>query len=138
LPPRSTAGQHLKVTATLDSAATETLTITFEKHRVDVDQSGVRALCVILQGCFADNAFPNPIEVKATDTTGSTTVRVSEKAENPTCHPPDGDPPSGPIVFPDRLMLTAFVMRKSTQELIGKEHLVVTILGQGQGPPPPR
>ncbi|HEX7296721.1 MAG TPA: hypothetical protein VF251_13265 [Pyrinomonadaceae bacterium] len=121
------AGVRFQVLAKLEQPAPDNLVITFEKHRVWVDMSGGRYLCVIQDGYFTDDGFPKPIELRRGDTEGTTSAQVSAKAMNPPCpevNPPD---PSVPVEFPDRLMLTAFVKTQEAGTLIGKEHVVVTI-----------
>ena len=121
------AGNRFQVVAKLEQAAGDDLTITFEKHRVFVDISGGHELCVIQAGYFTDDGFPTPIELKRGESSGTTSVKVSAKAMNPPR--PQTNPPENPIPveFPDRLMLTAFIKTKEAGNVIGKEHVVVTI-----------
>jgi hypothetical protein len=122
------AGKPFRIIARLATPASEDLLITFEKHRVTVDASGTHVLCPILPGYFADGGLPGSIDVKKGDTGGSSYVTVSNKAANPPCPPPDGNDSSVPVLFPDRLMLTAFVSKpKPPFQTIGKAHLVITI-----------
>jgi hypothetical protein len=120
------AGEPFKVYASLETAASEPLLITFEKHRVYVDTGGGHVLCIIPDGYFTDDGFPKPIEVKQGETKGSTTVTVAAMAKSPPCPEVNPIAPQEPVVFPDRLMLTAFVAY-TPGVVIGKEHIVVTI-----------
>ena len=122
-----TAGNQFRVVAELEKPASDDLLISFEKHRVFVDMSGGRELCVIDKGYFTEDGFPKPIELKRGESKGATSVTVSAQATNPAC--PEIIPPQGPIPveFPDRLMLTAFVRTKEAGSVIGREHVVLTI-----------
>jgi hypothetical protein len=82
---------------------------------------------VIQQGYFADNGVPGPINLNSGCTKGTTSVTVRADAMNPLCPPPQqSPPPPEPVIFPDRLMLTAFV-RDENSKIIGQEHIVVTV-----------
>lgn len=121
------AGTKFQVEAKLEQPASDNLVISFEKHRVSVDTSGGHYLCVIEDGYFTNDGFPKPIELSRGESKGTTSVQVSAKAMNPPCpeiNPPD---PPIPVVFPDRLLLTAFVKLQEAGTVIGKEHVVVTI-----------
>ena len=122
------AGKPFTITATLDQAAKEPLSITFEKHRVHIDDSGGHYLCVIEDGYFANNGFPGPIDFKAGDTKGTTTVNVLADAKNPSCPPPSppSRPPFPPVIFPDHLLLTGFA-RNGKSQIIGEEQIALTI-----------
>lgn len=130
-PPRPRAGQIFTVSVSLlDGAPPETLTITFEKHRIYVDGSGGRELCPIQSEYFEDGGTPQPITIKAPYAGGTTPVQVSARASTTPC--PIGDPPgaSKDVEFPDQLILTAFVSRRNSegqQELAARDHLAVTI-----------
>ena len=124
--PHPNAGDPFKVYATLDTAVTQPLLITFEKHRVYVDTGGGHVLCIIPDGYFTNDGFPEPIKLKQGETKGATTVTVAAMAKNPPCPEGNRPVPPEPVVFPDRLMLTAFVQEKPGV-VIGKEHIVVTI-----------
>jgi hypothetical protein len=129
-PPQPSAGKTFKVTATLaDGPASEALTITFEKHRVNVDTSGRHDLCPILEGYFVQGGYPNPIKLKKGEQQGSTNVEVSAKAKNPPCPDPGQLPPYPAVTFPDRLLLTAFVTKTTDPggNPIGREHIALTI-----------
>jgi hypothetical protein len=126
--PHPAAGYPFQVSARLENPATDDLVISFEKHRVFVDTSGGRELCVITDGYFTQDGFPKPIDLKRGESEGSTSVTVSAQAINPPCpeiKPPPQEPI--PVEFPDRLMLTAFVRTKEGGGVIGKEHVVLTI-----------
>jgi hypothetical protein len=129
-PPRPQAGTAFNIRATLvDGPAVDDLEISFEKHRFHVDDSGGHDICVIEAGYFADGGGPKPIELKAGDREGSVTVNVSAMAKNPLCPKPRGGR-SQMVVFPDYLLLTAFVRRKSSPDkVIGEEHIALTITG---------
>jgi len=125
--PHPNAGTLFQVVARLEQPATEDLSITFEKHRVFIDRSGVHELCVITDGYFTDDGFPKPIDLKRGDIEGTASVKVSEQAVNPQC-PVIQPRQDVPVDFPDRLMLTAFVTAE--EGLVGREHVVLTIKGQ--------
>jgi len=125
-PGHPSAGKQFTITVTLEQASTKPLAVTFEKHRVHVDTSGGHDLCVIQEGYFANNGIPGPVDLKAGETKGTTTVIVRSDAKNPPC--PDQHPPSTPqpVTFPDHLMLTAFA-RNGDGKIVGQEQIVVTI-----------
>ena len=121
------AGDIFKVIVTLEEPASQPLMITFEKHRVYIDGSGRRALCVIQPDYFTKDGYPKPIDLKKGDVSCHTDVKVSSTAKNPPC--PDENKPPEPVMFPDRLMLTAMVSGGPPPEgdITGKEHIVLTI-----------
>ena len=125
-PVHPVAGKQFTVTATLEQSARQPLMITFEKHRVHVDTSGGHDLCVIQEGYFTNNGIPGPLNLRAGEKKGTTTVTVAADAMNPPC--PNRQPPSPqqPVIFPDRLLLTAFV-RNGDNQIVGQEQIVVTI-----------
>jgi hypothetical protein len=119
----------LLVVDLIDGPPSDTLRVTFEKHRVAVDQSGTHVLCPIEMGYFDDGSL-SPIDITTPDTAGVSRVRVLPNAQNPQCppHPPGSharDVPGMDVKFPDWLIFTAFVSHGTT--LVAKTQAAVTI-----------
>jgi hypothetical protein len=120
------AGERfLLVVELVEGPEQEKLIVTFEKHRIYLDQSGGRALCPILGGYFEEGSL-DPAEIAPGSVVGTSYVQVRADARNPPC-PDPGDGIERPVQFPDGLMFTAFVKRDGGSTAPGRLNVYTAV-----------